>query len=141
MRIISGNGLAITTATIGGSSCKVSIIVALIAQPMERELMRRIQFRLWHLMSTVMIVASLIAGILWLFLPAPPPDSPHVIYGSSFWVTSNIADYEIPHTSPIVWVVTCVRLAAVLGIIAGLIVILMWAARTLRRVKSRSRNA
>jgi hypothetical protein len=92
-------------------------------------------------MSMVVIVALLIAGILWAFSPAPPPDSPQVVYRSSFWVTLNIAGYHIPHTSPVFWVVTCVLLAAVLGIVAGLIVALIWAAKALCRVKPRSRNA
>jgi hypothetical protein len=102
--------------------------------------MRRIQFRLWHLMSTLVIVALIIAGILWLFSPVPPPDSPYV-FRSNFWVTLSVAGYAIPHTSPVFWVVTCILLAAVLGIVAGLIVTLMWAARALCRVGPRSRSA
>ena len=100
---------------------------------------RRIQFRLWHLMFTVVIAALLIAGSLWLFSPTPPRASADV-HISNFWVTLNIAGYEVPHTSPVFWLVTCILLVAVLGIITGLIVTLKSAARALCRVSPGSRK-
>jgi uncharacterized protein YqgC (DUF456 family) len=97
--------------------------------------MRRIQFRLWHLMFTVAVVALLVAGLVWLFPPKPPSVS--VLTYGPIAVTLNFAGYKIPHTSPIFWVITAILLAAVLGILAGLIAAFIWAARTLSKPRSR----
>jgi uncharacterized membrane protein YedE/YeeE len=98
--------------------------------------MCRIQFRLWHLMATIGMAALMAAGWVWLFTPPPTPSD--VVLRSDFWVTLNIAGYEIPHTSPIFWLIVGILLAALLGIFAGCIRALVWATRAFGHARSRN---
>jgi H+/Cl- antiporter ClcA len=85
--------------------------------------MRPKQFRLWHMMSTVGVAALILAVLVRLF---PPERS---FAHSEFIVSLEVAGFEIPHTSPVFWLVTGFLVLAVLGIIAGLIAIFIWATR------------
>jgi hypothetical protein len=98
--------------------------------------MCRIQFHLWHLMATIGMAALMAAGWVWLFPPSPTPSD--VVLRSDFWVTLNIAGYEIPHTSPIFWVIVGILLAALLGIFAWCIRALVRATRAFGHARSRN---
>ena len=101
--------------------------------------MRRSQLRLWHLMSIVAITALLIVGFVWLHslvqwlnpLTPPSTSSNALFYKSSYWF--NVAGYEIPHTSPLFWVITGILLAVALGMVALLVVAMVRAIRALGR--------
>jgi hypothetical protein len=70
----------------------------------------------------------------WLSPPQPPPGSTNpVFFGSSISMTLNFGGYEIPHTSPIFWVITAILMASVIAIVAGVIAAFVWAARILNK--------
>jgi hypothetical protein len=89
----------------------------------------RVQFTLRSLMIAVAAMAlmlSLTVGahqawlilMVWLFPLNASSASPTVLT-RSISVSVNFAGYEIPHTSPMFWVITAILLAAVLGILVA----------------------
>jgi hypothetical protein len=94
--------------------------------------MPRIQFRLWHLILTIAAAASVVAAAVWLLRHRPPSLYPATLSYGPISVTLHFAGYEIPHTSPIFWVIVAVLLAAVLGLLVSVIGGVIWL--TSRRV-------
>ena len=87
-------------------------------------------------MATIGMAAPMAAAWVWLFPTSPTP--PDVVLRHDFWVTLNIAGYEIPHTSPIFWVIVGILLAALLGIFAGCIRTIVRATRAFGHAGSRN---
>ncbi len=83
----------------------------------------RFRTRLWHVMALVAFVAMIFGVYVWLFPPdvIDHDDIYHDVIIHEVIVTTNFAGHDIPHTSPMFWVVVCLKLAVLAGLIAMIV--------------------